>query len=251
MDWGQVLSNQWTVAMVATLGGIVLVPLLRLALDFLRARIGHFSGRYLSLSWNPDRTFVHVEEVLCAHRGNRMAGTIRGVATLKKDPNTNQYVRSEANLRKYKFSGNVEDRLLVLSYRSSLKAVRSAGCISIEPENTGLLFFGEWVGLVDKAVLSGECLWRMLGREERLRSGTEAFLQLAESLANQYAAALDRQDRRGRRSKTSIPPINDQSREPKEVVDLPGGKSVTVPQKDLIMLGREYIRVMQLQALLG
>jgi len=252
MDWRQLLSNQWVVAVVATLAGAALLPTIGAFVGFLRSRLGAFSGRYLCLSWNPDGTVVDVEEVRCSHRGANITGNIHGVVALEKDPKSTKYVLWGQNSREYRFSGNVHERMLVLSYRSRLRGTHSVGAMALNPDSAGQIFFGEWVGLIDKTVRSGKCLWVMLQGRDAPKSKSAEFCTKAKLLADEYVKAQVQETRAERTSERDRPPEAEPAEGPAELVEvkLPDGKTSKVSRDTLTQIGAELLMAMHREAMM-
>ena len=153
------LRDPWMIAATTVVVTVAVVPLVSFCVRRIKGWFGAFSGQYLALTGDLKDGLILVEDVKCRHIGDRLTGIIRGVATLEIDTHTGQPKETAENKGKYSFVGFVDERLLVISYRSIIRAVHSSGSITLKADNVGRALFGTWAGLIEEAVETAPCAW--------------------------------------------------------------------------------------------
>jgi hypothetical protein len=174
-----IFEDQWFVGIVS---GVVVGPILFLlgkAISRIRELSGPFSGTYIALSTWSDASVVLVEEVSCRHYGTKLSGSIRGVTVLRVDHSSGKIDESERNDGCYRFVGSVDERLLVLSYRSSHRGYRSAGTVALQGNDAATVFAGAWAGLASGRITHSECTWVKQTRSLSSRRNRTEFIALA------------------------------------------------------------------------
>jgi hypothetical protein len=114
-----------------------------------------------------------IELVKCKHIKNRVKGKISGVAFILKET---QGQKIQNNGNKYDFKGSVAERLLVVSYNSTLKGDLSAGSLTLYGNTYGTSFSGIWGGLESGEVVSSDCVWIKSNRKLILNRDYEAIV---------------------------------------------------------------------------
>ena len=174
-----VLSSPWFVAIASSLVTAIVIVTVKFLSTWLKSRFGMFSGQYMALTWTRDDSEVLLEDVSCRHVGNTLTGRIRGVAVLRRKPESHEVEEVAPNGGLYRFSGSVQERVFVVSYRTCIRALNSAGAIALLGDHSGTIFLGSWAGLDQGKVQHARCVWFVLHPRISSRRQREAFLDMA------------------------------------------------------------------------
>jgi hypothetical protein len=175
------LQNPWVISILSAILTAIIIPISIYIIKYIRSLFGVFSGQYLAITGNIFDGPILIEDVVCHHINNRLRGTIRGVAIIEyKAKNQSLSIISESHTS-YKFTGYIDERLLVISYFSKLKGVQSTGTISLKCDSSGRIFSGVWSGIVTEFIESSHCIWiRMIPKISSTRKKDE-FLSNAKT----------------------------------------------------------------------
>jgi hypothetical protein len=151
----QALTDPWVIGIGSALLGAMVTAVGRAIFRWFQAARGPFSGWYVALYFE-EQGPVLVEVVKCRHSGRNLRGTIRSIATFDlgdlDEAKTSYRWRSE-------FSGFVEERVLVLSYKSRERGTHSVGAMAMKGDDVGKIFRGTWAGIAHGSVVSAKCHW--------------------------------------------------------------------------------------------
>ena len=173
-------SQPWVIGIASGIATALLVSFGNFIIRRLRAYKGPFSGQYLALNFDPNHGFVLVEEIICRHVGHLLSGTIRGITTLKITstsviPDTLLHYKAE-----YRLEGFVDERVLVVSYRTTSQAALNIGALVLKADNTGTTLSGIWSGLLRAEIGSGRCTWLRI--QPAVRGSRKPELLLAKAV---------------------------------------------------------------------
>jgi hypothetical protein len=192
MSLNELLKDPWIMAGATFVATVAFVPLVSAVVKRIRALFGPFSGQYLALTGEPIAGTILVEDVGCRHRGDHLSGTIRGVAIFRRDQRTGEFREVAKNKGEYSFHGFVDERLFVISYRTRIQGVHSAGSIALKGDSSGSVFQGRWAGLVHDTVDDAMCIWVRLDPPVSSKKQRDKFLMRArEYMPSTYGADID------------------------------------------------------------
>lgn len=123
---------------------------------------GPYTGQYAALTWQPDKRSVLVEKVLCRQIGGKLAGMISGMVYFNWDVSKQKHVERAENHAQYTFAGFLDQRVFVVSYRSTGPTHYSSGVIALKADSTGACFSGNWSGVYDDKIGTSKCVWLKL-----------------------------------------------------------------------------------------
>lgn len=172
-------TNPWIIALVTFIATVFITPLFSFLLRTLKSAFGAFSGQYLGLTGDFRSGPILLEDVKCRHVGSQVFGKIIGVATLDDDKNEGRIKESQSNKGKYRFSGFVDGRLLLISYHTTIRSAHSSGSLALKADSSGNIFSGRWVGQVDDNIETAPCWWIKLTPTISSKRRRQAFIQQA------------------------------------------------------------------------
>jgi hypothetical protein len=177
-----ILSNPWIIAAATFIATVIAAPLASRVWRYIRSLSGIYSGQYLAFTGDPKNGHVLVEDVMVRQVGNRIAGKIFGVAVLIKNQKTGHINESLENKGKYRFSGFVSDGVLLISYFTRIRGLRSAGNITLKDNTAGMFLSGVWSGVVHDPVESSPCSWLKLRPRISTKSARSLFIVFARDM---------------------------------------------------------------------
>lgn len=183
----EIASNPWIIAAAAFVTAEVGVPLVRIAITFLRSRFGPFTGTYVSLTGDVVSGPLLLEKVICRQIGEKLIGRIEGLAVLEFDQNGRPIIAGE-NHENYSFNGLARDRLFTVSYSSANPRVRSSGLIVISGDDSGCSFIGQWAGSVEDQVVNSGCVWLRIERSTNSNLEESARITAFQYLENLHGS---------------------------------------------------------------
>ena len=145
----------------------------------------------MALTYQLPTGLAIVEDVKCWQISDRLTGSIRGIVELRLSSPKKPVTRLRNNSGRYRISGFVNERLFVVSYRATKRAVHSAGAVALNGDSSGVLFRGSWAGLAHEEVNSAVCWWVRL--PERISSSRkrEEFIAIAEQNLKKLVAEVN------------------------------------------------------------
>jgi len=163
------INNPWTIAAVTVVVTLVASPALAGIARYVRSMRGAFTGSYVSITTRRYSDAVVIETVRCRHFGQQIRGRIRGVLFASRKEGELTSIAENRGI--YRFSGRVDERLLVMSYYALVKGVKGSGTLTLQVNDTGDVFIGEqseyqssrYNGLRDQ-VSSSPCIWVKVDR---------------------------------------------------------------------------------------
>lgn len=181
----QALTDPWVIGIGSALLGAMVTAVGRAIFRWFQAARGPFSGWYVALYFEP-RGPVLVEVVKCRHSGKNLRGTIWSIATFElgdlDEVKASDGWRSE-------FSGFVEERVLVLSYKSRERGTHSVGAMALKGDDVGKVFRGAWTGIAHGNVVSAECHWVRVRRSRWDQPFDEAMIAQARGYLDRLEGA--------------------------------------------------------------
>lgn len=178
MNLQDLINNNWFISIVSSLITLLVVPLINFLYNFIKSRYGVFSGNYIAITNSPDTGHYIFEFVKCNHIKNNLKGRIYGIAFAQK---TKDLVEINKQHKEYVFSGNVTERLFVISYRPIEKGNISLGTIALYGNAGGKIFTGIWSGLEEGEVVSESCVWYKCSSKLSYRKDYDKILEEAEN----------------------------------------------------------------------
>ena len=172
-------TDPWIIALASFIATVFITPLFLILLRILKSAFGVFSGQYLALTGDFRNGPILLEDVKCRHVDGQVAGKIRGVATLEIDRSEGPIKESQCNRGNYRFSGFVDQRLLLVSYRSAIRGAHSSGSLALKADSSGNIFSGTWAGQVEENIETAPCLWIKVIPSVSLKRYRQAFIQQA------------------------------------------------------------------------
>lgn len=192
MNAQSLIENTWFIAFTSSvITALVILPGLRGIWKRLRSLFGIFSGQYIAFTWAWPEQKILLEEVSCRHIGDTLIGRIRGVAILKKEPKSKEVQEVATNKGVYKFIGSVNERLFVISYKTTIPALRSSGAIALQGDSKGKVFSGGWVGLVEERVEHAQCTWLMIDKKISWKRNREQLIEYAKDIISSMETSYD------------------------------------------------------------
>lgn len=187
MNLSDLLTNQLTIGIIASVfGGALLTYGIPLIVRQIQSRFGVFSGQYIALTGDPRSGVILIESVQCHHVGNDLKGRIDGVTRLAVDRITYKTKGEIVNKGSYLFSGFVDGRSFVISYRTTVRGVQSSGVIALKTDSEGKIFTGKWAGFESNEIKSNLCIWIRIDSSISSKKQTETIVTKAE----EYIASL-------------------------------------------------------------
>lgn len=167
------IHNDWFISIGSSIIMLIIVPAFAFLINNIRGRYGIFSGTYIAITGEPGRKDKIVELIQCRHIKNDIKGKIYGVAFIKYR-GANEEIQPNKNV--FRFKGNVQERLLVASYRPVAKGDLSAGTFTLNGNTAGTLFSGTWSGLEVGEVESSHCKWIKWKRKLNLKKDYDLII---------------------------------------------------------------------------
>jgi len=185
------MTNPWLVSLVTALATALLLAMVRWLLRRVRALRGPFSGQYLALTESATSGRILVEKVSCRQVGDHLAGSIDGLGILSQTDGRH----FSANRGAYRFRGEVDQGVFLISYKTRIPALLSSGTLTLKADPTGRLLSGVWSGLIRGQLQSAACHWIRILPRKRGKKGRGQLLELArEYVAQQVEEARDHQE---------------------------------------------------------
>jgi|GEM_PF-6266448 len=175
-----IFQNSWFIAIASSVVSIVVVSLLHSFSKLVRSLFGIYSGQYVSITEVPPIGNYLIENVRCRHWANRLTGKINGVAVLDRKSHSNL----GENQGNYQFTGFVKERVIVLSYQTTVSRLHSIGAISMKADALGFIFSGSWIGLVNNNLKVGKCKWIRISPPISARKNREYLINYALQMIN-------------------------------------------------------------------
>ncbi len=184
----QILYDSWFVSIVSIFIGLAIEPIVRGAINYVRSRFGAFTGVYLALTGQPDETIL-VECVHAKHVGRRFYGRITGLAFVRLDRVGRKNMSYKAavvakSTARYRFDGSISERVFVVSYHTTITAVRNSGAITLNANDLGSTLTGMWGGFDNGIVKSASCIWHKISAIDTSKLEDQSYL---ESLVSKFA----------------------------------------------------------------
>jgi hypothetical protein len=172
------IYDPWFISLATVVITLLAEPLLTLLVINIRSWFGSFSGTYLELTLRQDAKSAVVEIVKCQHIGDRVQGNVKGISFVElRDGKLIELAQNEG---KYKLSGNVDERILVLSYYTTNRGAKGSGTMILEADSSGRIFKGVWAGFDEGQVASSVCIWVRINNE--LSKNRAAVLEEAKKI---------------------------------------------------------------------
>ncbi len=187
MDLTKIIHEPWAIAGFSSFATAVAVPLFNLLANKLRSLFGAFSGQYIGYTWKSSSKQLLLEDVRCRHIGKNLAGKIYGVTVLEAESDLKQMKEIEDNKGVYCFKGFIDERLVLLSYRTVIPGVRSSGSITMNADSNGQMFFGNWAGMVGSHIDSAHCMWVKSVPQISSRKHRDKFIAQAKKFLSDIA----------------------------------------------------------------
>jgi hypothetical protein len=171
------IYDDWFIALASIIVALAVEPLILALIRRIRSLFGDFSGTYLAITGQPFSDARVIEVAKCRHVGSRVQGRILGVSFVElRDEGL---VEIAPNNSKYKLSGIVDERLLVLSYHTNVRGAKGSGTLTLHADGSGRVFTGVWAGLDRGKVLNSPCIWVRVDNKLASPSKRKVVLQEA------------------------------------------------------------------------
>jgi len=149
----KLLYDPWFIAIITFLATVLAWPIINYVINNIKSCFGIFSGQYIGITFYYDSRNILIENITCRQIKNELIGKIKGVAFLKiYSKDKKETIKNEGL---YKFYGFVDERLLCISYKTTIKGLHSSGAIVVESDSTGKLLTGTWAGIGDDSIING------------------------------------------------------------------------------------------------
>jgi hypothetical protein len=182
----QLLYDPWFIATITFFASITVAPGLQNAFNKIRSVFGEFTGYYICLTENIESTGYLVEEVMLRQIGNRVYGKIASIGLYRQIENEKKLEIARRSEGRYDFRGFINNRLMVFSYNTTIKAAHSAGAFTIRINNSGNVADGEWSGLVEDRVISTPSKFVRIQGSISKKSNDEASQLISDSYKSAF-----------------------------------------------------------------
>ena len=140
MIFSKYIYDPWFIAIVSFIVTVTAVPFFNYLIKIARSRFGIFSGQYMGFTWKSKGTKILVEDIRVRNIGNTISGAIKGIAVFDFDPALKQIKSVRKNKGVYQFKGASDERLFVISYKTLIRNLHSAGAIALQGDSQEDIF---------------------------------------------------------------------------------------------------------------